>query len=43
MYKRTIAALAGKEEKEESDFRVKRLENNISSVDSQINEYIRNV
>lgn len=37
MYKRTIAALTGKEEKEGSDVRVKRLENNIAAVDAQIN------
>jgi hypothetical protein len=43
MYKRTIAALSGKEEKEGSDIRVKRLENNISAVDAQINEHVRKV
>jgi hypothetical protein len=43
MYKRTIEALRGKEEKDESDARMKRLENSIASIDAQINEYIRKV
>lgn len=43
MYKRTIDALRGKEEKDESDARMKRLENNVASIDAQINEYIRKV
>ena len=37
MYKRTIASLQGKEEKDGSDDRVKRLENTIAGIDAQIN------
>lgn len=43
MYKRTIDALKGKEENDQSDKRLKRLENNIASIDSQINQYIKKV
>lgn len=43
MYKRTIASLSGREEKEESEARLHRLSNGIAALDAQINEYLRKV
>lgn len=43
MYKRTIASLISKEEQEESDIRVKKIINNVSTVDAQINEFTKKI
>ena len=43
MYKRTIASLISKEEQEESDIRVKKVMNSVSTVDAQINEFMKKI
>lgn len=43
MYKRTIASLISKEEQEESDIRVKKILNSVSTVDAQINEFMKRI
>ncbi len=43
MYKRTIASLISKEEQEESDIRVKKILNSVSTVDAQINEFMKKI
>ena len=43
MYKRTIGTLKGKEQTDQSDNRVKRLENNVRSIDDQINVFIKKI
>jgi|688.fasta_scaffold447959_2 hypothetical protein len=43
MYKRTISSLISKEEQDESDIRVKKILNSVSTVDAQINEFMKKI